>query len=429
MGTGAIAKPCWLKPMTDRQLVYFCYDLDEFSQRRRCHQFLRYGARLETVSMRRANGDQRPIYWPNIHLFTTPYRALALRLIFTALAIIKLVPQAPRLARAERFICRNADMLIIAVTMRALGQWINGWRQHPRMSRPILVYECLDIHPIFTRDDLIGRMTRALERWLIAQCDAIIVSSTDFAGKYFRDRQQVDRPIYLVENKFDPAGYEIHIPVRALNGPKTRIGLVGTIRCAPSLHLLAKLAHDYANQFEIHIFGQRHDHAIGTIWAHEIADNPAITYHGPYHYPEDLAAIYGALDYVWAQDMWQQDHNSRWLLPNRLYEAGFFECPMIAVAGTKTAERLAKMGIGLVIARADVTLLASALGAIDNRQYLRFVNQLRANRDGLFAMRRPDLEPFFIGDAAPRPKEQNVAHDGTNWHWSWPWRRQPSNGQ
>ena len=106
-----------------------------------------------------------------------------------------------------------------------------------------------------------------------------------------------------------------------------------------------------------------HHHALPGFES-RIARHPNAVWHGPYD-RQDLAAIYGSLDAVWGQDLWQSGANSDWLLPNRLYEAGYFGCPVIAVAGTETAAWVARHGTGWVIDAARPEALLSLLARLD----------------------------------------------------------------
>ncbi|MEM6900394.1 MAG: glycosyl transferase family 1, partial [Pseudomonadota bacterium] len=58
---------------------------------------------------------------------------------------------------------------------------------------------------------------------------------------------------------------------------------------------------------------------------------------GEFRAPEDLAEIYGSVDIVWAGDFMEAGFNSVWLLPNRLYEGGYYGVPAVAPSGTETA--------------------------------------------------------------------------------------------
>ena len=60
---------------------------------------------------------------------------------------------------------------------------------------------------------------------------------------------------------------------------------------------------------------------------------PNIVYGGPYLPQQDLERLYRDVDFAWALDLEHTDHNSRWLMPCRFYEAGYFGVPCLAVHG------------------------------------------------------------------------------------------------
>ena len=88
----------------------------------------------------------------------------------------------------------------------------------------------------------------------------------------------------------------------------------------------------------------------------------------PFRSPEDLASIYGRLDVVWAGDFMEARYNSAWLLPNRIYEGGYYCTPSIAPAGTETAAWLARNACGFIIGEQVETSLPELIaGLIEDR--------------------------------------------------------------
>jgi hypothetical protein len=53
--------------------------------------------------------------------------------------------------------------------------------------------------------------------------------------------------------------------------------------------------------------------------------------------------------------------NSDWLLPNRIYEASYFGCPSIALAGTETGRRVAADGLGFTVEEPTAEALTELL--------------------------------------------------------------------
>jgi succinoglycan biosynthesis protein ExoL len=94
-----------------------------------------------------------------------------------------------------------------------------------------------------------------------------------------------------------------------------------------------------------------------------------VHYHGRYRSPEDLASIYDQLDVVWAGDFMEAGYNSVWLLPNRIYEGGYYCTPSIAPAGTETAAWLERHACGFIIGEPlDASLPDLIAGLIEDRQ-------------------------------------------------------------
>ncbi|MEO1274798.1 MAG: hypothetical protein AAFV96_05195, partial [Pseudomonadota bacterium] len=148
-----------------------------------------------------------------------------------------------------------------------------------------------------------------------------------------------------------------------------------------TLDLLLEVADRLGARCELVLRGNVHRHQLPGFDA-ALRGRANVRYEGPYSYPDGLAWAYGGLDAVWAQDLWQRGGNSDWLLPNRLYEAGYFGCPTLAVAGTATARRVAETGAGIVV---DAATPEAVIAALEHHG-----GHLAALRDGLLA--RPDQD-------------------------------------
>jgi succinoglycan biosynthesis protein ExoL len=121
------------------------------------------------------------------------------------------------------------------------------------------------------------------------------------------------------------------------------------LRCRRSLGLLVDAAGQLGPKIRIDLHGIPALTEIPDFHA-RIAGLPNLTFHGRYRSPEDLARIYAGLDIVWAGDFMEAGFNSLWLLPNRLYEGGYYGVPPISPAGTETAAWADARGVGFSIA-------------------------------------------------------------------------------
>ncbi|MND84521.1 hypothetical protein D3C80_764130 [compost metagenome] len=73
-----------------------------------------------------------------------------------------------------------------------------------------------------------------------------------------------------------------------------------------------------------------------------------MTFLGPYD-SAALASHYDGVHFVWGLDFFEAGLNSRWLLPNRLYEGGARNRPVIAQAEVETGRWLAQRGCGVLL--------------------------------------------------------------------------------
>lgn len=330
------------------KVAVFGADAAEAAQVKRMDALMSSGFDVQGFMMRRANmnKDFEP-FWPNLHLYDTENENPKQRLIAVAKSIVKVARNRNLLRGTDVIMARNADMLMIGAVARMLTPG----------ATPELVYECLDINNQMLGQGRKNKVFRWVERRLLARTDTLIVSAPKFIENYFAPVQGWTGRTVLVENKIwtaDPAAMPrpsaSDIPDRAALGDDAPliIGWIGTLRCQQSLDLLVAAAKALGPKVQLAMHGVVHYHAVPDFDA-TVAAHDNITFHGPYAYPKGLGAVYQNCDVVWSQDMWQWGTNSTWLLPNRIYEASYFGCPSIAVAGTGTGDRV-EQGLGWTIA-------------------------------------------------------------------------------
>ncbi|MGI9509254.1 MAG: hypothetical protein ACR2QJ_07895 [Geminicoccaceae bacterium] len=180
------------------------------------------------------------------------------------------------------------------------------------------------------------------------------------------------------------------------------------MRCVESLRMLKEIARENRDTIQIYMRGFPTETGLEAFKA-EIADEPNMIYAGGYKGPDDLAEVYAEVDIDWAIELWDQSYNSKnsqWLLPNRLYEGGCFQVPMIALAGTETARRLEQLGGGWILDEPLVDTVTHLLSKLtvdefqEKRQKLKAlplstfweVDDLEGVCHQLLALRSPDQE-------------------------------------
>jgi succinoglycan biosynthesis protein ExoL len=267
----------------------------------------------------------------------------------------------PALKRADILMARNLDMLACAFDAK----------RRAGIDTPV-VYECLDVHRLLCRRDPVGIGLRALEGSLLKRSCGLIVSSPGFIENHFQPRHGGHPHTYLLENRMEEASGLGPRPETSVSSPEAplKIGWVGNLRCQRSLDLLLALADRFGEAVEIQLHGAPARLEI-PVFEPEIDRRVNVSFHGRYRAPWDLAELYGPLDLVWAGDFMEAGFNSVWLLPNRLYEGGYFGVPAIAPAGTQTAEWIQARGCGFAVEEPlESSLSACVAGLLEDRSPL-----------------------------------------------------------
>lgn len=322
-----------------RKLVFFAQDVSDTSTVKRAEAFLAEGFDLVLFSFRRDryHRDFLPP-WPVVVLGRTAdgrYLRRALALLRGAVTVAK---KGSTLRAAKLLYARNIDQLILALLARTLF----------RLSVPI-VYEVLDIQPAFVRRGLSNALLRALERFGLHRIQLLVVSSPAFVEHYYRARQGYTGPWRLLENKLPPSVLSMpRIPatVRKKRGGYTWIvGYFGLIRGDTTFEMMERVAARLRDRVQFQIRG-----VLTTVdrsrFDEMLSRNSNMVYLGEYVSPRDLAALYGTVDFAWAIDLENAAHNSRWLLPCRFYEAGFYGVPCLGVRDFEIGRLIDRLDAG-----------------------------------------------------------------------------------
>lgn len=368
----------------DRQLhgsvIYIAPDVTDSAVQKRACGMIGAGVDLISFSFRRVRYNQDFVPdWPNIELGVTRELRL-LRRWGSILRAVGTIFTHRRLWRSASVLyVRNLDLALLTL----LGRLVTR-------SRGMLVYEVLDVHPATTRSGSRSALLRWLERRVLQRTDLLVISSPAFMRHYFGPKQGYQGRFFLMENKW---------PAQSMSGirrklafsvtdptPRWTIGWFGNIRCPKSLQILTNLADQFPDQIHIYIRGciSLMDEAS---FLEVVGQRENMTYEGEYVAPEDLVEIYSRIHFNWCVDLCGGD-NSRWLLPNRVYEGGYFGVPAIAVADHETGRLVAQRRLGLVFSSLSASDLGESLCKLSKEQYV----QLRSTIE-----RHPKTE--FVDEA------------------------------
>jgi succinoglycan biosynthesis protein ExoL len=349
-------------------VAFFGHDWQESTVVKRIRAFSGLGLRVVGFNFRRDKfaRDFRP-FWENVHLGITQDRAYGKRLVALLGALPTLLRHRRQLRAADFFYARNIDMCALALAGRMIGG-----------SRAPLVYEVLDVQRVFLGSGIVSRLFRWAERRLLQRSDLLVISSPGFDRHYFRSIQGYRGRLFLLENKISfaqaravprPAPDAAAAAAQQAAPDRWVIGWFGTLRCPKSLDMLCRIADALPDKVEIYLRGVPTETGLEA-FEKAIAGRPNMIYGGEYRNPDDLAEIYGRVHLTWAFDFLDEGANSDWLLPNRLYEGGYFGSVALASSHTETGAKVRELGLGHTFGPPEVENLVAFLRRYTMKEHL-----------------------------------------------------------
>ncbi|PDT83235.1 glycosyl transferase family 1 [Sinorhizobium sp. BJ1] len=367
------------------QILYLAQDLADPAVRRRTLTLVAGGANVTLAGFRRSGNPLATVSGLEpIELGTTADGRFAQRVGAVASACLSLKSRLGHLRKPDLIIARNLEML--AVAKRAVTLFGGDVPT---------VYECLDIHRLMLRRDMVGRALRAAEARLGRDARWLITSSPAFIEHYFRPLSGIEAAPMLLENKvleLDGSTLPAAVPAQyPPPGAPWKIGWFGALRCRKSLGLLAEFSRKMEGRYEVVLRG-RPAYSEFRDFDGFVQNEPFMRFGGAYRNPEDLAEIYGDVHFTWAIDFFEEGQNSSWLLPNRLYEGCRHTRIPIAMKGTETARFLAVRGIGLVLEEANADSLAALLGSMTPDHFAEAADRIGRCHPATWVFDRSDCE-------------------------------------
>jgi succinoglycan biosynthesis protein ExoL len=358
-----------------RELVFFCPDVTDASTLKRVQQFTDHGYRVTVFGFRRHryNSEYQPT-WPHVPLGMTSDGRYGQRLGALLRAIPTIIARRRQLKAAQAYYARNIDQLVLAMLARFIS-----------FSKAPLTYEVLDIPPILIGDGFASRLIRAVERMCLRNTRLLVLSSPGFHRAFYDAVQKYRGDWFLLENKLHPSIMR-RTTVATSDTGKQRpwvVGYVGLIRGQETFDLMTRLAERLRGRVVFKFRG-----VLTTVDQSQFDDalkrHPNIVYGGPYLPHQDLEDIYGDVDFAWALDLEHTDHNSRWLMPCRFYEAGYYGVPCLAVRGFEVGSMLERHRIGWTFDEPLEESLVRFFETLTPDDYDRIRNRLRAAPRNMF---------------------------------------------
>lgn len=203
-----------------------------------------------------------------------------------------------------------------------------------------IILEISDLKKYTFQNSIISKILRFVDDLVLDKyIQKLIVTSPKFYDFYFSHK--FHGPHFILENK--PLQNLMPPNIPKLHNDKLTIGIVGLLLDGKPHQALF----EYAKQrkdIEVFIYGKGRYEEQAKQYA-AVYEN--IHYFGAYDFFKDISHIYASIDILYMPyDTTNNDLNINLALPNKLYEAMYFQVPIITSKNTYLYERVLELGIG-----------------------------------------------------------------------------------
>lgn len=186
------------------------------------------------------------------------------------------------------------------------------------------------------------RIFGKIDQLLAKYSNKVLMTSKGFYNSYYKNYVP-ENQLILTENKL--ATYGRVFPLEELKKDKIRIAYVGAFRYSDIINNLLNVVKKNKN-LELNFYGDGFSEIVEKMKSHAKAyDN--ITFNGAFKNPDDLQGIYeqNNINFVVYNNLLA---NERVAMPNKFYESGFFNMPILCATNTYVGERALELNMGWV---------------------------------------------------------------------------------
>lgn len=208
------------------------------------------------------------------------------------------------------------------------------------------IYEVSDLMELEVNNKILSKWLVSINRFLIKKSLITIMTSPGFAHYFFKEK--IPSNICIIPNKLNRKVISLQKPrPREFNPKEITIGFTGAIR-NEAIYNFIEVVGVYFPNIRLNFHGIFTDDKIySTKIQNAIAKYNNVNYFGPFKNPDDFPEIYSNIDMVLC--LYTAKGNDKILEPNKLYEAIFYEKPIIVSKDTYTGKFVEDRNIGYTV--------------------------------------------------------------------------------
>lgn len=208
-------------------------------------------------------------------------------------------------------------------------------------KRPFIFEEADMTHTNFKNAFLRNVIEHRLRK-VIRKSTLSVFRSEGFLQYHFGENRPSN--VFVIPNKIHPDITKVQVvPYSGLNIEHIRFSFVGGIRYDTVFKFAETVLKNFP-QHEFHFYGMFPTKKLEEQFM-PLSSYPNCFFHGAFNSPEDLPVIYSMIDVLLsAYDV--TAINPRFAEPNKLYEALYFDKPIIVSSNSFLADKVARLGVG-----------------------------------------------------------------------------------
>lgn len=226
------------------------------------------------------------------------------------------------------------------------------------INRRAYIYEESDLMHTYIRNAIVRNLLEYIDQKIINNSFETIFTSEGFLKYHYGNK--VPRNVSVIPNRLNktilskqPVGKKTEYPV------KLKVGFVGVIRFKTVYEFVRTFLKSFP-EHEFHFYGT--DTSLDAKFE-SLKSFGNVFFHGSFRNPDDLPEIYSNIDLVLATyDV--SVLNVRYAEPNKIYEAVYFNTPIIVSKGTFLAEEVEQLGVGYWVNPSDAGDVVSLVDSI-----------------------------------------------------------------
>lgn len=202
-------------------------------------------------------------------------------------------------------------------------------------------YEESDLMHTYIKNSFIKKSLEFVDKLIIRKSILSIFTSEGFLIYHYGNKWPENVSIITNRLNVDIENIE-KINKRDFEENKLKVGFVGFPRYKSILKFIDIFCSNFPN-YEFHVYGEIIDK--NKDYFEHLQKYQNCFFHGTFSNPKDLPRIYSNIDIVLSTYDVEYE-NVRYAEPNKIYEAIYFETPIIVSSGTFLEKKVQRLGIG-----------------------------------------------------------------------------------